>query len=312
MGKLSLLTTFERHECIGSIENKKRHMICIYLYTYIVAPHGRENGYYTHFAELSFLQLPIMPLSFARKLLHILLLSRYSFTLDSNGFLDPLNGLDAAPPISLATAENGITGNLVAASNTGLTGEPITDPQASNLFNSQANPDTLSQLREGNPSPCVPKTDMSPNKRRRGKREKNYCDSNLLLAPGAGKKPTGPTGSQDHESGEQQTDGSSERESGKKPSSSGQDEKQEPSADTKAGPNDNSPCNDEEFIHALCGPLSASWQIRSINAQTFRFMLGAGNICMLLDSSISPHLPLISSFTKTKRVLFQLEQALDR
>lgn len=78
-----------------------------------------------------------MPLSFVSKVLHILLLSCYSFTLDSNSFLDPLNGLDAAPPISLATAENGITGNLVAAPNIG---EPITDPQASNLFNSQANP----------------------------------------------------------------------------------------------------------------------------------------------------------------------------
>lgn len=228
-----------------------------------------------------------MPLSFVRKVLHILLLSRYSFTLDSNSFLDLLNGLDAAPPISLATGENGITGNLVAAPNIG---EPITDPQASNLFNSQANPDTPSQLKEGNPSPCVPKTDMSPNKRRRGKRERNSCDSNLFLAPGAGKKPTAPTGSQDPGSGEQQTDGSSERESGKKPSSSGQDEKQEPSADTKAGPNDNSPCNDEEFIHALCGPLSALWQIGSINSETFRFMLGAANICMLLDSShFFPH-----------------------
>lgn len=87
---------------------------------------------------------------------------------------------------------------------------------------------------------------------------------------------------------------------GKNPSSSAQEEKQEPSADTEAGPSDKSPCTDKEFIHALCGPLSASWQIGSLNAQTFRFMLGAANSCMLLDFLPFPT-PLISSFAKNKR-----------
>lgn len=247
-----------------------------------------------------------MPIPFVRKLLHILLLSHYPFALDSDSLFDSLNGLDAAPPISFATAENGITGNI------GLSEEPMTDPQASDLFNSQANPDKLSQLSEANSTPCLPKTDMSPNRRRRGKREKEYCDSNLFLAPGAGKKPTAPTGSQDHESGQQQTDGSSEREPGKNPSSSAQDEKQEPSADTEAGPSDESPCTDKEFIHALCGPLSASWQIGSMNAQTFRFMLGAANSCMLLDFLPFPTPPSYPLSRNTKGVLFRLEQVLDQ
>lgn len=236
---------------------------------------------------------PIMPFSFLMKLLLILLLSHYSFALGSDGFFDPLNGLDATPPISFATAENGITGNLVAASNIGLTEEPTTDPQASDLFNSQAIPDTLSQQNEANSNPCVPKTDISPNRRRRGKREKQYCDSNPFVAPGA----TTPTGSQDHESEQQHTDESSRREAGKKPSSSAQDEKKEPSADTSAGPNNKSPCNNKEFIHALCGPMSALWQIGSSDPQRSQLMLGAANVCTLLDSF---HFPLISSFTKSK------------
>lgn len=230
-----------------------------------------------------------MPLSFVWKLTYILLVSLYSFALDINDFLDPLDGLDATPPISFATAENGIAGNLVAASNIPLTGEPVTDLQGSDLFNIQTNPDTLVQLSEGDSTACESRTEMSPNRRRRGKREKQSCDSNLFVAPGAGKKPTVPTGFQEHESGQQPTDGSSEGAPGKKPSPA-QDGEKEPSADTKAGPNNELPCNDEEFKHALCGPMSASWQLRRVNTRTL-FMLGAANTCMLLGSAYFPSYP---------------------
>lgn len=101
-----------------------------------------------------------------------------------------------------------------------------------------------------------------------------------------------PTGSQDHEGEQQYTDESSRREAGKKPSSSAQDEKKEPSADTSADPNNKSPCNNKEFIHALCGPMSALWQIGSSDPQRSRLMLGAANVCTLLDSFHFPSYPL--------------------
>lgn len=255
-------------------------MYYVCLYTYVAGLNGARK----RVVHALLLQLLIMPSYFAWKLLQILLISRSSFALDSNSYLAPLNSLDGGPPVSFATAENGVTGNFVADSNIGLTGEPINDPQPSDLFNS---PNTLVQLSEGDSNACLRGTDISPNRRRRGKRERQSCDSNLFLAPGAGKKPTAPAGLHDHESGQQQ-----------KPSSSHQDQKKEPSADTKADPNNESPCNDEEYIHALCGPVSASWQIGSMNARTLRFMLGAANTCMLLDSS---HFPLISSPAKTER-----------
>lgn len=249
---------------------------------------------------------PIMPLSFFRNLLYILLLGHYSFALDSDGFYGPLNGLDATPPTSFSTAENGITGNFIAASNIGLTKELTTDPQASDLFNSQAMPDTLSQLNEANSNLCVPKTDMSPNRRRRSKRGQQCRDSNLFIAPGA----TAPTGSRYHESGQQHTDESSRREAGKKPSASAQDEKKEPSTDASASPNNKSPCYNKEFIHALCGPMSALWQITSLDSQRSRLMLGAANICMLL---VSFHFTFISSFTKTKKLfLGSIRSEVDR
>lgn len=219
------------------------------------------------------------------KLLQILLLTLYSFALDSSNFLDPLDGLDVAPPNSFTTAQNGITGNSVADSYSELTGEPIIDPQASDLFNSQANPDTIVKLSEGESNACVRGTDLSPSSRRRSKREKQYCDSNQFVAPGAGKRPTAPAGSQEHESGQQQTDETPGRESGKTPSA--QDEKKEPSADTKANPNKGLPCNDKEYIHALCGPISASWQLER-RGPPVQFMLAAANTCMLLNSSSYP------------------------
>lgn len=246
------------------------------------------------------------------KVLHVILISHYSFALDSITFFDPFNSLDVAPP-----AEYGITGNLGAASNIIIgitTGEPI-DPQALNLFNNQAvdSDNKLVQLvSEGETSKCLPSTNLPPNNmRRRVKRGKEFCNSNLLeVSPGAGVKPTAPTEQfRENESGQQtQTDLNSES-APAKVSTPAKDPK-EPSAGTETTSNNN-PCKGfETYIHAVCSPLNLARDIEREDPRVARFMLPAANTCTCLDSA---HFTLLHIFfLRNHKILFQSgERALE-